>query len=93
MSWAILTDESRDGFPVSVLYCNTSDVAFGPVMYDTDKDTAREFVGSLPRDPRLLTEMQLSSAWYMWQEEREEAEERRRRHTAVFVTRGEVDGG
>ncbi len=71
MSCQILTDEQGRS-PISVLYCNTSDVAFGPVMYDTDREAALEFIRSLPRDPRLIDDADLHNDWYKWQEAHDE---------------------
>ncbi len=73
MSWAILTDTSGCR-PTSALYCNTTDVVFGPVMYDTDRQEVKDFVEMLGEDPRTVDENDLSAAWYTWQTAREGAE-------------------
>jgi hypothetical protein len=70
MSWAILTEENGIS-TTSVLYCNTTDVAFGPVMYDTDRDEAVAFTEGLPVDPRLMTDSDLQRWWGLYQEDRE----------------------
>ncbi len=73
MSWDILTDTSGPR-PTSALYCNTSDVVFGPVMYDTDRQEVEDFVEMLGEDPRGVSENELSAAWYIWQTVKEEAQ-------------------
>ncbi len=73
MSWAILTEE--DGISTtSILYCNTTDVAFGPVMYDTGRDEAEHFVSLLGEDPRTMRHDTLSASWGRWQTAREAAQ-------------------
>ena len=67
MSWAILTDTSGRR-PISALYCNTTDVVFGPVMYDADRQEVEDFVGLLGTDPRSIDEDVLNASWYEWQE-------------------------
>ncbi len=73
MSWDILTDTSGRR-PISALYCNTTDVVFGPVMYDADCQEVEDFVELLGEDPRAVTDDVLSAAWYSWQTAREEAQ-------------------
>ncbi len=70
MSWDILTDTSGRR-PISALYCNTSDVVFGPVMYDTDRQEAEDFVELLDEDPRGVDADELSAAWDNWQTAKE----------------------
>ena len=65
MSVQVIHDsESR----TSALYCNTSDVVFGPVMYGSDREDVVAFIQSLPYDPRLLSDDSLHAAWSKWQE-------------------------
>ena len=71
MSWAILTDTSGRR-PTSALYCNTTDVVFGPVMYDADRQEVEDFVEMLGEDPRNIDDRELSAAWYSWRTAREQ---------------------
>lgn len=65
MSVEIIT-EDRGRYSVSVLACNTSDTAFGPLMHNT-KDEVREFLAWLGVDPRRLDESDLVGRYYEWQ--------------------------
>lgn len=63
---------------MAILYCSTSDFAFGPVFHETDaamaSDNAATFVNWLREtgraaDPRSLNDSQLSKAWSEWFQE------------------------
>lgn len=49
----------------AVLYCSTTDWAFGPVFASTDH--AQSFLTWLYTDPRGLTDSQLESKYSQWQ--------------------------
>lgn len=69
MGVRILTDRQSD-YPQAVLYCSTSDWAFGPVFngngeHDAD-ERAEAFIRWLPQDARRLTESELQTAYGQW---------------------------
>ena len=53
-------------------YCNTTDFAFGPIMYGD----AEEFMEWLGVDPRTIEENELSSKYNEFRQQKEEMEER-----------------
>ena len=61
MSWDILTDTSGSR-PISALYCNTTDVVFGPVMYNADRQEVEDFVELLGTDPRSIDDDVLNAS-------------------------------
>lgn len=63
MAVEILVDDSSGR---QVLICNTTDVAFGPV-FNSD-ELANEFLEWLKKDPRDLTQMELSHKVGEWRE-------------------------
>lgn len=69
MGVRILTDTQSD-YPQAVLYCSTSDWAFGPVFSGNGEHDAEEraaaFLRWLPDDPRRLTESELETAYATW---------------------------
>lgn len=65
--------------PVSIMFCNTTMWAFGPVMSDTDTDEAYAWIASLPKDPRVMGNDTLESAWSSYWSEREHQREKVRR--------------
>jgi hypothetical protein len=68
MGVRILRDQEAD---VAVLYCSTSDWAFGPVVGEKHEREADERLQSFLEwhagDVRLLSEADLSAAWQAWQ--------------------------
>ncbi len=73
---------------VAVMYCSTTDWAFGPVFFDTDTHAADERILSFMRwlvvDPRSLHDNMLQSKYHDWltqeaeQWKREEDEEQKK---------------
>lgn len=73
---------------VAVMYCSTTEWAFGPVFYDTEVHSADERIEAFMRwlvvDPRSLDDMQLQSKYGEWRSQekeqwaREEEEESKR---------------
>ena len=75
------------GDDMAVMYCSTTDWAFGPAFYDTDEHDAAERVecflrwlkknGRLPSgirydDPRQFTDFELESKYTDWRAQEEE---------------------
>ncbi len=73
MGVRILNNEADD---LAVIYCSTSDVAFGPVFYEDSGDEgdrsasekAEEFLDWLPVDPRTLSESELAAKYNEWRD-------------------------
>lgn len=69
MSVRILHDHDQN---LAALYCSTSDVAFGPVFYDSDdskhgpEDRARAFLRWLPQDARRYDHAELETKYSEW---------------------------
>lgn len=80
MGCRILHDRESDQ---AVLYCSTSDWAFGPVFTDSDTHDADEraeaFCRWLKRDARLLTDAEMHAEYAAWlaQEDAQWTEEER----------------
>jgi hypothetical protein len=72
MGVRILTDNSGSRTQ-AVLYCSTSDWAFGPVFQESNDgehdatERAEAFCRWLVRDPRPLTDVELAAAYTDWQ--------------------------
>jgi hypothetical protein len=68
----ILSDDGRRDYPGSsaVLYCSTTDWAFGPVFSGDDDHDASEraeaFCRWLRIDPRTLTDTELEAKYSAW---------------------------
>jgi hypothetical protein len=69
MGVRIITDRQSD-HPQAVLYCSTSDWAFGPVFSGNGKHDADEraeaFLRWLPQDARWFTDLELQEAYSKW---------------------------
>ncbi len=72
MGCRILYDKDAE---YAALYCSTTERAFGPIFHDEGEGADAEaegFMKWLKRDPRLLTESELSAAYSTWLVAREE---------------------
>jgi hypothetical protein len=69
MGTRVLHDQEQNK---SCLYDSVTDTAFGPVMYDTDRQEAHDFLELLDEDPRITPEDELAEAWETWFETRSE---------------------
>ncbi len=54
----------------SCLYDSVSDTAFGPIMPETGRQEAHDFLELLDEDPRTMTEDSLGEAFEVWFETR-----------------------
>jgi len=58
---------------VAVLYCSTSDIAFGPLFFDEDGHDARDrvelFLEWLPLDARKYSDSELLEKYSEWKEQ------------------------
>ena len=59
--------EIVEGEYYSVLICNTSDTAFGP-LFHTGEDNVEQFLEWLSPDPRTLSDSDLESKVHEWRE-------------------------
>jgi hypothetical protein len=73
MGVRILSDQRQDYLTIShaVLYCSTSDWAFGPVFYGDDEHDAHERAESFcrwlgDREPRRMNDRELEAAYSEW---------------------------
>jgi hypothetical protein len=93
MGCRILHDRDAD---LAVLYCSTSDVAFGPVFTDSEhgeqdaSERAAAFLRWLPCDPRRLDEPELLARYQAWLVA--EPDQYRREHPPTCVGCGEPIG-
>jgi hypothetical protein len=58
MAWEILEGEQGE-----VFICNTTDIAFGPIM---EVGTAQDFADWLEDDPRIFTTPDLADKYHSW---------------------------
>lgn len=56
MGWEIISSDRG-----AVFICNTTDIAFGPIMYNEDE--AEDFAKWLGKDPRTFTNDELSDLY------------------------------
>ena len=67
MSWGILVDKHNT---LACLFCDTSDVVFGPLVYKSKEQTASErinmFVAWLGVDPRSMSTVDLMNKYGEW---------------------------
>jgi hypothetical protein len=64
MGLRILYDPADD---MAVMYCSTSDWAFGPVLYGPDaNDRCQAFIDWLPRDARTYDQPELERLFSEW---------------------------
>ena len=80
MGVRILSEETMRAYPTisqAVLYCSTSDWAFGPVFSGDDDHNAHERAESFcrwlgAREPRRMSDVDLERAYSEWQEQEAE---------------------